>query len=502
MGLDNTAREAAPQAGSTIAFPPKTPSHDNEHDATIAAHAGYYIRLLEAVIAQQRGAGVPDGGRVQLTAIRHCEIEQGNFLAAFETAMQSWNEVWSLSLARHLQYCLEMQAEFRKTQRCYAALVEQALQHNSTALEAAARLGLASAEIQLGDYDAVEANVSAGERLAQPGTAEWALLQRRRAQAAYYRGEFAQAHAINAECLTQLRLTGDLPEIASSLMYLSNTSFYVGDLAEARQMNEEALAIWHSLGNAIAAGNVIGNLGSFACMTGDYETAERYGRQCMEMCRAGNDRQNLAGELGNLGQLAALRGDWEAARALNTESLELRREIGDRNGELFAICNLGNVEYHLGNYGEARRQQNKAVKLSRAIGDKRGEAWALRNIGCIDYRQGHIEKALAGQHRSLLLRQECAHKTGMVSGCAFAGALLTALPDHLAKGAAILLRAEELAAEMGVRHELEVQQVVVEGLARISAANISRPDEVAGLDLEGLTEMTLARLKSLDLPDG
>src|SRR5438046_1659004 len=106
--------------------PTSLQSAQSEWERSVGAHAQHFVALLEREGPKLSGAGLPDGGRAELRAMRRLGLEEGNLLAAVDAAVACREPAWLLPLGRLLWRQFVITSNFSAINACYERLFEAA----------------------------------------------------------------------------------------------------------------------------------------------------------------------------------------------------------------------------------------------------------------------------------------------------------------------------------------------------------------------------------------
>jgi tetratricopeptide (TPR) repeat protein len=287
--------------------------------------------------------------------------------------------------------------DFARAQAQSQVAVAAAQAAGEVALEAKARLGLATARWRLADYAGAAEQGQLTVALARAAAckdieAGGLMLQ---GTVATFQGNYATARQHVEQALLLCREIGDRRGEGGALNNLGTVIFHQGDYITVRPYFERALAVFREIGERRAEGGVLGNLGSVATYQGDYATARPYIEQHLAICREVGDRQAEGLVLNNLGGVAFFQGDYAAARRYLELSLAVSQDIGDRRGEGLAFKNLGRAVASQGDYAAARPYYEQALAISRQLSLAHYTAENLVGLAEVALAQGDQDGARA-----------------------------------------------------------------------------------------------------------
>ena len=147
--------------------------------------------------------------------------------------------------------------------------------------------------------------------------------------------EFAQALALQEECLQASRNFGYRQGEAHAWNRIANVQDRLGDYVAALDAHQRSLRLRQTLGDGRGEAASLGNIGNIHIQLGAYDDAIRWYEASITRCReVGFTKQEFA-VLGNLGLAYQGKRDWENARRCHEESLVQKEAIGrcSRRGE-------------------------------------------------------------------------------------------------------------------------------------------------------------------------
>jgi len=365
-----------------------------EWEATRAAHAGYYLALVEEAEPQLRG---PEQSRW----MSQLGMEQENLHAALSFLLeQPHGQADTPEVQVHAEQALRLCAALywfwydhgyiREGQ----VFLERALaRHEGVAPQLRARALYAAAELASG-LDDIE-----------------------------------RTETLCGQCLSLCREVGDTAGIASSLSLLGITARVRGHYALACSLLEEAEVLFQQLGDRWMQGRCHVEVARAATEQGQYERARTLLEENLKICQAVGDQvsvgwvwyllartlfvsqQDLARaqslveqslaffqELGYarftnyplslLAQMHLAQGELDLARERFEESLVMVQEVGDREGAVETLLDLARVAVAQGDLALARRRYQQCLTILQEIGSQKFLAACLESLAVLDTGQG------------------------------------------------------------------------------------------------------------------
>jgi serine/threonine-protein kinase len=181
-----------------------------------------------------------------------------------------------------------------------------------------------------------------------------------------------------------LRVIGDLQDLASSLRLLGNDSAaeaLVREALELQRQQQETKNIEYARG--------LTNLAAILEAKGDFDQAERLYQA---------DSRDIAISLNNLGKLAQTRGNYAAAEAYYRESVTIRRELakGLPDPDLaIGLNNLASLLQDRGDFAGAEAMYRETLALRRKLYPDANSkvAFTLNNLGFLLQARGDFAGA-------------------------------------------------------------------------------------------------------------
>jgi tetratricopeptide (TPR) repeat protein len=429
-------------------------SGESEFEHAVGLYAGHYAKLLDRHGPRLGGAGRPDGGMAQLSALARLRTELPNIIEALEITVQNGSAYTVetdersrrlVAIARHLPRLGNMLSSFTVSQRANLQILDCARTIQHAELEFHAQLGLADTYWQLGDYghcrSAAYAAFALADGLGDPVLKSYAALKV--GDVEDIAGNQAVALPLYDEALAVGRAAGDRALETMTLNNLASIEYNAGRRAEAKRYFSEALELSRASGNRRGEALAEYNLGLVVSDEGCLAEAEDLLRRALASYQELGDDHDAGAALQRLAALHVKQSETARARTLFTEALELSRKLGVGQDEGFALLGLGDVEHLEGNLDAASNCQLRALDLFREQEDRFGEYWAQDNLGLTDCRRGDF--GAAGQHfaASLAGLIGIAHERAYPALCVSAAAALAGVGQ---------LREAAIALHAGVLH--------------------------------------------------
>ena len=333
-----------------------------EEDATHAAHAAYYLDLLEQAQPALWAATKPE-------LLDRIETEHDNLRLAL-----TWTFAHDQELTLRLASALGLYWSKRSYWSEGRGWLERALRTGAgagTAARAAALVRLGAIDGDQGDY--AEARRSLEESLAladRLGDGQIAARARRGLGIlASNRSEFAEAAGLFAQALERFRSLDDQIGVARCLNDLGLVAERQGDQLRAIAYQEEALPIARAAGDDWQVCIILGNLGGAHYDRGDFARGEALTREALELARQLGDTFGIAVNCYNLGNCVLELGDPAGAIERYRETLSLTRDLGERHLASRTLDRLGIALHQTGASRPAPRLFGAAAALRESVGD-------------------------------------------------------------------------------------------------------------------------------------
>ncbi len=370
-----------------------------ELQPTQAAHAKFYLRLLEQAETELQGPN-------QAVWVERLEQEHDNLRAALEWAL---GDVADERAAARQDIALRLSAAlwpFWSMRGYYSearAFLERAIVRSDGANDSLRVKALqvnASVTLQQGDHARTEALAKRSLALYQElgntrGIADCLGLL---VDLAVRRGEMAEAIVLSEERVRLMRQVGEPGQVAQSLSSLAEMLNRRGELAMVQALYEEALVLFRKAGNdlGIAATLIESATGLYWFSLPDAATIQTIHHRLQEaqtiVTKLGS--QHLIAYSSWLAALVALReGETARAASLAQESLAIWGEIGNRWGVAFALHTRGRVEAQRGDLAAARSWYQQSLVLTLELGDKYITPYNLEGLAAVLAAQGELTGA-------------------------------------------------------------------------------------------------------------
>ena len=150
-----------------------------------------------------------------------------------------------------------------------------------------------------------------------------ALVAARQGLFAMHQGDDAQAQLSLERACTELRVAGNLGQLAIHLLHLGATLLRSGDGEAARACFSETMTLARALKDRHLQGLAHNNLGELARVRGDYSAAAAHYTSSLRLLQDSDRRSEIPRLLHNLGYVALHNGDTRGARDYFLRSLHL-----------------------------------------------------------------------------------------------------------------------------------------------------------------------------------
>lgn len=331
----------------------------DEHEATQAAHAQHFHRLL----AQQLGTIE----RADRETLRQIDTEFDNVRAAWRWAMaQQQFDLLTKSAMALLQYC-----DHRGRLGEGLTLLRTASEAQPQRIEPLLWSAAAHCEYRLDRYADAEASatraLAASRRMSRDRDAR---LQSFKVLGACClrlgRPDEARQHYQKA---LQESPPGAYPRDAAALLdNLALVEKAVGRFDESLKMSMQSLVQHRQLGDVAGEALCLNNLGALQVDLGDYAAGVVNLKVALALC----ERHGLVATKGlvlaNLAELAVKNGDVESARRHGQHALDVAQATGNRAIESWLRLLLVSAALQQGDRDEARKQLRMSLELAVAIG--------------------------------------------------------------------------------------------------------------------------------------
>jgi predicted ATPase/class 3 adenylate cyclase len=330
-----------------------------EMEATRAAHAQYYLALVEDAEPELAGSK-------QAVWLERLEQELDNLRAALGWLLERGEGGPRFEMALRLAGALRRFWEYRGHVREGWTFLERAL----------ARSKGVAAPVQVKALKAAS-------------------------HMAYVQGDNQRAEVFSEKCLARCLELGDRAGVAFSLRVLGLIASRRYNFEIAISLTEESLALFREVGDREGIAWSLNNLASFVSLQGAYARANSLTEESLGLFRAIG---NIEGIISTLNGLAVLRmlsqGDQAAGHTLLEESLRLCREVGYKEGISVMLGLLGQVALLQGDVVKAHMLLEESVALYRGIGQQ-NMACQLIVLGRVVACQGDLAAARALYEESL-----------------------------------------------------------------------------------------------------
>ncbi|MBI6546862.1 MAG: tetratricopeptide repeat protein [Cyanobacteria bacterium NC_groundwater_1444_Ag_S-0.65um_54_12] len=326
-----------------------------------------------------------------------------------------------------------------EAQRYFLAALEwQAKAANiDRAFEAAVLLGLARAEVNLGNYAKALEQLARYTTLAAPNTGMWLV----RGEVLERKGDFPDALRAYREAFDLAG--GDPLALARSAARMGSVLLRLGQYRDAIALAQSSLAYLEGLDQPSDEAFISSVLGMCFHRTGKWEAALRAHTRSLDLRQRVGDISGVARSHNNIGNVATIMGSWREAQQHYTCSLALFRKIGDRSYLVMTLNNLGNLLVAQGNEQLAERHFQEALRLARQLGDAMGVATALGNLGESQLVCGNAKAALSYLDECLVMVSNMSHQEYLSEIHCARGRALMKLEQHAAARAELELARQQ-----------------------------------------------------------
>jgi predicted ATPase/DNA-binding CsgD family transcriptional regulator len=207
-------------------------------------------------------------------------------------------------------------------------------------------------------------------------------------------GDFDRGEMLCQESLALFRQVGDTAGVGRAVFHLGIIGYTRGDFAAARSWFEGSLALHEEVGDKEYMSNALFFLACTCIYQGEYTQGRSLAEASLALCRELGDKEGIAATLRLLArERLYFQGDLAKAAVLYKESLELSREIHDGEGEV--LGDLGEVYLSQGNLTMARSLLEESVALLQREDEQTNRAWSLSLLAKLAAVQGDDTTARA-----------------------------------------------------------------------------------------------------------
>ncbi|MDQ3930496.1 MAG: tetratricopeptide repeat protein, partial [Chloroflexota bacterium] len=432
-----------------------------------AAHAQYYLKLVEAAEPELKGAG-------QAAWLDRLEAEHDNLRAAMSWFAGQGDAQCGLRMSGMLWRFWYVRGYFTEGRRWLSQFLSMPGAETRNAARAKALNGAGNLAYNQADYatsyalheESMAISKELSDRLNYAASLNNIGIILRR------RGEYARARRMFEEAIETNREINNPHWRAINLNNLGNVLFDQGDYAGARVYQEESLGIFTALGDEWGIAMSTNDLGRIVFDQGDYATAQVLYERSLALQRKMGDRRGIASSLVSLGLVAHHQSDYALSRELYDMALDEFRDLGDRRGISEALHNIGKTLNRLGDYGMARTLFEESLQIRKELADKREIAESHNNLGIVYLAQGQLEQAQEHFVESLALRRELGNRSTIPASLNNLALVETSRGNH-AQALAYLDEAEAIFRELG--RTLGTAIVLVnKGLANVGRGEYER----------------------------
>ncbi|MCB0165180.1 MAG: GAF domain-containing protein, partial [Anaerolineae bacterium] len=347
---------------------------------------------------------------------------------------------------------------------------------------------------QLGDFSAVEADLSALATLAKKmGDLKRQIeVVNHQVELMNRLGQVVEAQQAADTAVSLARQLSDRSLEADSLTVLGRAWEQLSDYTQAQQCYNQALHLNRDLGDRSGEAHNLWDLGAVATFTNRAVEAQEYLETALGIYR---DLGNRTGEANVLNMMGHAVGDYARRRAYYEESLAIFQAIENRERQSILYNSLCLVYWYLGLYNQARYYGEQAVQIAREMQARFALSEHLESLGRGYLGLGAGEQAQQAFEESRLLTQEMGDRKSEAYCWLGLGraALARQRPDEARD---LLQRASKLLAEL----DIPADQATV--LSWLGAAHLELNEWTKAYDssLEALKLLTAADDASSEFP--
>jgi tetratricopeptide (TPR) repeat protein len=224
-----------------------------------------------------------------------------------------------------------------------------------------------------------------------------------------WRGYWHEWAATQRTGLAAATRIGDTTGQAAARRHLAHACIRLGDYEQARAHLAECLTLSQQLGDREGEARAHQILGGLAVRQDRHRDALGHVKQALALHRANGNRAGQAMALNNIGWCHAQLGYYLSAQTFCRQALALRRELGDRPGEGYSWDSLGYAEHKLGHFAEAAHCYRRALDIFCELGGQLQVAETLTNLGDTHYAAGRLDAAREAWQQALDIFDELEH---------------------------------------------------------------------------------------------
>ena len=233
-------------------------------------------------------------------------------------------------------------------------------------------------------------------------------------QAAYDRGEYAQAISLWQSVLPALQQAND-PRTADVLSRTGLAFYFLQDFQKSLDALHAALAINRARKDRQGEATDLADIGLVENLLGHHADALALYKQALVIERALEDRAGQAVDLVNIGKVEIDLERYNDAVAPLQEALALDHALGNGAGEAIDRHNLGIAEEHLRRYEDALASYQQALAIRRALANRLGEAEELGSIGSVDVELERYNDAQTALRQAVAIDAELGNRSGQAA---------------------------------------------------------------------------------------
>ncbi len=238
---------------------------------------------------------------------------------------------------------------------------------------------------------------------------------------AWLKSDYALAHSLFQEALTQFEACNAGRDVAGTIEFLGKVAWAEGDYFAARMYYQHGLDMWRALDNRMGQAGTLDNLGVVARELGDFEVAQSYFVESMQIYET-LDAPVYLGYLANhMSSVYQARGDFAQAERYLQQALAIGRELGERRLVAYTLHDLAELLIAAGNDGDVPALLEESLSLFEFLAEPFGQILVHKVLGFYLLERGefkpghfHILRSLryAGETQSSRLSSD------ILCGCA------------------------------------------------------------------------------------
>ncbi len=219
---------------------------------------------------------------------------------------------------------------------------------------------------------------------------ETAIQFNQRGEAAFRRGDYAQAQQEYQGALAIHRSVENVAGVATELLNLSVVHRRLGDKAAAQAVLDQILTDSSPVFSADQKAEAAYRKAGFYLDDGNESEARSWLNKALEYCHG----CGAEGRLYNLMARMALAGQPQDAMNHARRALALNRNAGDKNEEANSLRLIADTAFQLGDFKTAQQSYDDALRLDKDTGAAAKIALDLMGLGRSIVRQGRRAEAI------------------------------------------------------------------------------------------------------------